>query len=190
LPSPDTGSATAPFSGSSRAQHHAQKRTTHASEQDRPGVPRRGRAWFDAQPDLDPARLVFIEETWAKTNMDRSHGRCPRGERLRMSLPHGHWKTTTFVAGLTRYDLALRPERADLTVTPQCNPVARAINYMFEEGCWEAFTRFLDDGRICLTNNAAEGSLPGAALGRNSWLFAGSERGGDRAAFPDPHCQD
>jgi hypothetical protein len=64
------------------------------------------------------------------------------------------------------------------------NPVAKAINYMFEkEGRWTAFTRFLDDGRICLTNNAAERSLRGAALGRKSWLFAGSERGGDRAAF-------
>jgi transposase len=45
--------------------------------------------------------LVFVDETWAKTNMVRTHGRCPRGERLRMGFPHGHWKTTTFVAGLT-----------------------------------------------------------------------------------------
>jgi transposase len=44
---------------------------------------------------------VFIDETWAKTNMTRTHGRAPRGERLRMGVPHGHWKTTTFVAGLT-----------------------------------------------------------------------------------------
>ena len=58
-------------------------------------------AWFEAQPDLEPERLVFIDETWAKTNMARSHGRCPRGERLRMGFPHGHWKTTTFLAGLT-----------------------------------------------------------------------------------------
>ena len=50
-------------------------------------------------------------------------------------------------------------------------------------GRWDAFTRFLDDGRICLTNNAAERALRGIALGRKSWLFAGSERGGDRAAF-------
>lgn len=64
------------------------------------------------------------------------------------------------------------------------NPVARAIDYMFEkEGRWAAFTRFLDDGRICLTNNAAERALRGVALGRKAWLFAGSERGGDRAAF-------
>lgn len=64
------------------------------------------------------------------------------------------------------------------------NPVSRAIDYMFEkEGRWAAFTRFLDDGRICLTNNAAERALRGIALGRKSWLFAGSQRGGERAAF-------
>ena len=63
-------------------------------------------------------------------------------------------------------------------------PVAKAINYMFEEtDRWEAFTRFLDDGRICLTNNAAERALRGVALGRKAWLFAGSSRGGERAAF-------
>ena len=48
---------------------------------------------------------------------------------------------------------------------------------------WAAFTRFLDDGRICLTNNAAERALRGIALGRKAWLFAGSDRGGERAAF-------
>jgi transposase len=64
------------------------------------------------------------------------------------------------------------------------NPVAKAINYLFEkEGRWPAFSRFLDDGRVCLTNNAAERALRGVALGRKSWLFAGSERGGHRAAF-------
>ncbi len=64
------------------------------------------------------------------------------------------------------------------------NPVAKAIKYMIEkQGRWDAFTTFLDDGRICLTNNAAERALRGVALGRKSWIFAGSERGGDRAAF-------
>ena len=48
---------------------------------------------------------------------------------------------------------------------------------------WSAFTRFLDDGRVCLSNNAAERALRGIALGRKSWLFAGSDRGGDRAAM-------
>ena len=50
--------------------------------------------------DLDPDRLVFIDETWTATNMTRSHGRCARGERLPMGFPHGHRKTTTLVAGL------------------------------------------------------------------------------------------
>jgi transposase len=50
--------------------------------------------------DLDPVRLVFIDETWAKTNFTRLRGRCPRGKRLVAKVPHGHWKTTTFVAAL------------------------------------------------------------------------------------------
>jgi transposase len=58
--------------------------------------------------------------------------------------------------------------------------VAKAMNYMLSR--WQTFTRFLDDGRICITNNAAERALRGIALGRKSWLFAGSDRGGERAA--------
>ncbi len=58
--------------------------------------------------------------------------------------------------------------------------IAKAIDYMLKR--WPAFTRFLDDGRICLTNNAAERALRGIALGRRAWLFAGSDRGGERAA--------
>lgn len=67
---------------------------------------KRRQAWFDGQPDLDPERLVFIDETWASTNMARRHGRCARGERLRVGVPHGHWKTTTFVAGLRSSGIA------------------------------------------------------------------------------------
>ena len=54
------------------------------------------------------------------------------------------------------------------------------MDYMLKR--WSAFARFLDDGRICLTNNAAERALRTVALGRRSWLFAGSDRGGERAA--------
>jgi transposase len=61
---------------------------------------RRRTAWFDGQIDLDPERLVFIDETWASTAMARPYGRAPRGQRLRAGVPYGHWKTTTFVAGL------------------------------------------------------------------------------------------
>lgn len=75
----------------------------------------------------------------------------------------------------------MRAERARMS---KHNPVAKAINYMLDEdGRWAAFSRFLDDGHICLTNNAAERALRGVALGRKAWLFAGSSRGGDRAAF-------
>lgn len=77
-----------------------EKKTAHAAEQDRPDILTRRQAWFDSQPDLDPERLVFIDETWASTNMARHCGRCLRGQRLRSAVPHGHWKTTTFIAGL------------------------------------------------------------------------------------------
>ena len=60
-------------------------------------------------------------------------------------------------------------------------PVAKAMGYMLKR--WPGFSRFLEDGRICLTNNAAERALRGIALGRKSWLFAGSDRGGERAAL-------
>ena len=56
--------------------------------------------WKRHQAKLDPSRLVFIDETWAKTNMTRTHGRARRGARLLAKVPHGHWKTMTFVAAL------------------------------------------------------------------------------------------
>jgi len=56
--------------------------------------------WRAAQPSLDPTRLRFIDETWATTNMTRRYGRAPAGQRLVEAVPHGHWKTTTFVAAL------------------------------------------------------------------------------------------
>src|SRR3954465_958908 len=71
----------------------------------------------------------------------------------------------------------LREERPKLSRHAE---TAKAIDYMLKR--WPAFTRFLDDGRICLSNNAAERALRGIALGRKSWLFAGSDRGGQRAA--------
>jgi transposase len=71
----------------------------------------------------------------------------------------------------------LREERPKLS---RGNDLAKAMDYLLKR--WPAFTRFLDDGRICLSNNAAERALRGIALGRKSWLFAGSDRGGQRAA--------
>jgi transposase len=71
----------------------------------------------------------------------------------------------------------MREQRAKLS---RRNDIAKAMDYMLKR--WTAFTRFLDDGRICMSNNAAERGVRGIALGRKSWLFCGSDRGGERAA--------
>lgn len=76
------------------------KKTGHAVEQDHPDVLRQRRQWFNGQMDLEPERLVSIDETWTATEMTRSHESCQKGERLPMGFPHGHRKTTTLVAGL------------------------------------------------------------------------------------------
>jgi len=76
------------------------KKSLHASEQDRPDVARRRERWKRHQRLLDPRRLIFIDETWAKTNMTRTHGRSPRGRRLVAKVPHGRWRTLTFLAAL------------------------------------------------------------------------------------------
>jgi transposase len=66
-------------------------------------VARRRAQWRKYQDRVDPTRLVFIDETWAKTNMTRTHGRAPRGTRLVAKAPHGRWRTLTFLAAL-RHD--------------------------------------------------------------------------------------
>ena len=82
---------------------HIKKKSQRAAEQDRPDVTQARAEWRRNQPTLSPAKLVFIDETWASTNMTRRYGRCARGERLVAPVPYGHWKVTTFVAGL-RHD--------------------------------------------------------------------------------------
>ena len=74
----------------------------------------------------------------------------------------------------------MKAERAKLS---RASEVAKTMNYMLNR--WDSFTRFRADGRICLTNNAAERALRGIALGRKSWLFCGSDCGGDSAP---PSC--
>ena len=123
--------------------------------------------------DISPVALEAVTRIDALFDIERQINGLDAASRLaarqRLSRPlveelH-HW---------------MHAERATMS---RHNPVAKAIAYMFKADRWEAFTRFLEDGRICLTNNAAERALRGVALGRKSWLFAGSERGGDRAAF-------
>ena len=86
------------------------KKTGHASEQEREDVEASREAWFEGQLDLDPTKLVFIDETSISTSMARRFGWALRGERCRASVPFGHWKTTTFVAGL-------RVDRIDAPMT-------------------------------------------------------------------------
>jgi putative transposase len=79
------------------------KKTVHASEQDRPDVARRRGQWISYQSRVELFRLVFIDETWTKTNMAPLRGWGPRGQRLRAKVPHARWKTMTFLAAL-RHD--------------------------------------------------------------------------------------
>ena len=79
-----------------------------ASEQDRPDVARKRARWQAYQNRIDPSRLVFIDETWAKTNMAPLRGWATEGQRLRAKVPFGHWKTMTFLAAL-RHDRIAAP---------------------------------------------------------------------------------
>jgi len=79
---------------------HFQKKVIHAAEQQRPDVQARRAAWIVERLGWEPRRLVFIDESGARTNLVRQYGRCPRGRRLVAYAPHGHWKTTTFVVAL------------------------------------------------------------------------------------------
>ena len=64
--------------------------------------------WKQEQPRLDASKIVFIDETGTSTNMTRLRGRCPLGKRLVAKVPHGHWKMTTFVAGLRHANRTVR----------------------------------------------------------------------------------
>src|SRR6202046_2895500 len=81
----------------------ASKKTLFAIEQARADVARRRHRWRSWQGRIDPRRLVFIDETWIKTNMAPLRGWGPRGKRLKAYAPFGHWKTQTFIAAL-RHD--------------------------------------------------------------------------------------
>jgi transposase len=119
---------------------------------------------------ISPIALEAVRRIDVLFDIERGINGLSAEERLRVrheqSAPH-----------LTALEAWLRDERARLSSAAS---VAEPIDYMLKR--WHRFARFIDDGRICLTNNAAERALRGFALGRKSWLFAGSERGADRAA--------
>jgi transposase len=117
-----------------------------------------------------PLALEAVRRIDAIFDVERTLNGLPVEQRLVLRQRH----VAPLVSELEAW---MRGERARLS---RHNDVAKAIDYMLKR--WPAFTRFLDDGRICLTNNAAERALRGIAVGRRGWLFAGSDRGGERAA--------
>jgi putative transposase len=90
-----------------------------AREQDRPDIARRRAQWRRYQRRIDPARLVFIDETWMKTNMAPLRGWAPCGERLLAKVPYGHWNTMTFIAAL-RHDRIEAPWLLDRPINADC----------------------------------------------------------------------
>jgi transposase len=103
-------------------RHQLKKKTEHAAEQDRPDVASAREQWRRDQPLLDKSRLIFLDETGAATNMARTRGRGPRGQRVIGKVPYGHWKTTTFLAGLRCDGLATpfvvdRPMNGEIFIT-------------------------------------------------------------------------
>ena len=121
-------------------------------------------------PPISPIAFEAVKRIDALFDIEREINGLTAEERLR-----GRRKeSAALVAGLEDW---MRAERAKLS---RHNDIAKAIDYMLKR--WPAFTHFLEDGRVCLTNNAAERALRCVAVGRRNWTFCGSDRGGERAA--------
>lgn len=121
-------------------------------------------------PPISPIAFEAVKRIDLLFDIERDINGLAAAERLAVRQE----RSAPLIAELEEW---MRRERAKLS---RHAPAAQAIDYMLKR--WPGFARFLDDGRICLTNNAAERALRGLALGRKSWLFAGSQRGADRAA--------
>jgi transposase len=121
-------------------------------------------------PAISPGALEAVKRIDALFDIERNINGLSAEERLRVRQE----RSAPILAALEAW---LREERSRLSRSAS---VAKPIDYVLRR--WDRFVRFIDDGRVCLSNNAAERALRGFALGRKSWLFAGSERGADRAA--------
>jgi transposase len=120
---------------------------------------------------ISPLALEAVRRMDLLFDIERAFNGKPAAERLELRRE----LSAPLVAELHAWMGEQRPRLS------RHDDVAKAMDYMLKR--WPVFTRFLEDGRVCLTNNAAERALRGIALGRKSWLFAGSDRGGQRAAF-------
>jgi transposase len=121
-----------------------------AAEQERDDVRNAREDWKAQQGSFDPARLVFIDETGTATNMARLRGRCRRGKRLVAAVPHGHWKTTTFVAAL-RIDAVTAPLVVD-------EPMNGEIFLAYLEQC---LVQTLSRGDIVIMDNLSAHKVAG-----------------------------
>jgi transposase len=119
---------------------------------------------------ISPLALEMVRRIDALFEIERSINGKSADERLAV-------RQRLSAAPVAELEVWMREQRAKLS---RSNDIAKAMDYMLKR--WASFTRFLHDGRVCLSNNAAERALRGIALGRKSWLFAGSDRGGRRAA--------
>jgi len=128
-------------------------------------------AWRAGQSALAPERLVFVDETWASTNMTRTHGRCRRGQRLVARVPHGHWKTVTFVAAL-RSDGMVAPTVIDGPVTGE----------LFVAYVEQQLVRALRRGDVVVMDNLA--------CHKRAGVRAAIERAGAELRYLPPYSPD
>ena len=119
---------------------------------------------------ISPIALEAVQRIDALFAIERDINGLSAAERLGARREHSAPLADDLEVWMTQQRVRLSPG----------HDLAKAMNYMLKR--WPSFTRFLGDGRICLSNNAAERALRGIALGRKAWLFAGSDRGGQRAA--------
>jgi transposase len=154
-----------------KAERISFKKSLHASEQDRPDVERRRPRWRQYQAIVEPSRLVFIDETWPKTNMTRTHGWCAVGKRVVDKVPHGHWKTMTFLAAL----------RADRIEAP-CVFDGPINGERFRAYVEQALVPTLKPGDVVIIDNL--GSHKGTAVRR------ALRRAGAKRFFPPPYSLD
>lgn len=132
------------------AETHAKKKTLIAAEQERADVAAARRQWREAQLEIDPERVVFLDETWAKTNMTRTYGRSPRGARLTQKTPHCRWSTTTFLGAI----------RSTGFIAPLC--VEGAINgQVFKAWVEQHLVRELRPGDIVVMDNLSSHKVGG-----------------------------
>lgn len=130
----------------------AKKKTLIALEQDRPDVAEARRQWAAAQLSIDPDRVVFIDETWAKTTMTRPYGRSPRGTRLPAKVPYSRWETTTFLGAM----------RSTGFVAPLC--VEGAINgQLFQAWVEQRLAPTLRAGDVVVMDNLSSHKMRGVA---------------------------